>query len=80
MKQQTKTVTMKEVTLAPPKSIIARNDAKGATASAAIDSNSRHQMIEIAAYHRAELRGFQGGSELEDWLTAEAQVDAQLMQ
>ena len=31
-------------------------------------------MIEEAAYHLAEKRGFAPGHELEDWLQAEAQV------
>ncbi|MBI4757283.1 MAG: DUF2934 domain-containing protein [Betaproteobacteria bacterium] len=32
------------------------------------------QHIAEAAYYRAERRGFQGGSELDDWLEAEAEV------
>jgi hypothetical protein len=35
-------------------------------------------MIARAAYFVAEHRGFKGGSAQEDWLLAEAQVDAQL--
>jgi hypothetical protein len=35
-------------------------------------------MIEQAAYLRAERRGFTGGGEVEDWLAAEAEVDALL--
>jgi hypothetical protein len=35
-------------------------------------------MIECAAYYRAEKRGFSGGSELEDWLEAEAEIDRTL--
>ncbi|MDE2449959.1 MAG: DUF2934 domain-containing protein [Gammaproteobacteria bacterium] len=35
-------------------------------------------MIEQAAYLRAERRGFTAGSEVEDWLLAEAEVDALL--
>lgn len=31
-----------------------------------------------AAYYRAERRGFAPGRELEDWLEAEAEVEAQL--
>jgi hypothetical protein len=38
----------------------------------------RHEMIECAAYYRAEKRGFSGGSELEDWLEAEAEIDRTL--
>ena len=38
----------------------------------------RHEMIACAAYYRAEKRGFSGGSELEDWLEAEAEIDRTL--
>ncbi len=39
---------------------------------------SREQLIAEAAYHHAEARGFEPGHELEDWLVAEAEVDARL--
>ena len=39
---------------------------------------AREQLITEAAYHRAEARGFEAGHELEDWLAAEAEVDARL--
>lgn len=35
-----------------------------------------HAMIEKAAYHRAQQRGFAPGHELEDWLQAEAEIAA----
>jgi hypothetical protein len=35
-------------------------------------------MIEQAAYLRAQRRGFGTGGEVEDWLAAEAEVDALL--
>lgn len=35
-------------------------------------------MIQIAAYHIAERRGFHGGSAHEDWLQAEQEVDAMI--
>ena len=37
----------------------------------------RRARIAEAAYHIAERRGFQGGTENEDWLEAERQVDSQ---
>jgi len=40
--------------------------------------HQRQQMIAVAAYHRAQRRNFDPGHELEDWLEAEAEVDAQL--
>jgi hypothetical protein len=45
-----------------------------------ISEDIRRGMIAQAAYLRAERRGFTGGpeKEREDWLTAEAEVDALL--
>ncbi len=36
----------------------------------------RHRLIAQKAYHLAERRGFTPGSELDDWLKAEAEVDS----
>lgn len=41
-------------------------------------SKTRREMIAEAAYHRALRRGFRGGSALDDWLAAEAEIDAML--
>ncbi|MCB1786658.1 MAG: DUF2934 domain-containing protein [Chromatiaceae bacterium] len=38
--------------------------------------NGRHKKIELAAYYKAEKRGFAPGRELDDWLEAEREVDA----
>lgn len=38
----------------------------------------RHELISEAAYFRAEARGFVPGSDLDDWLDAEAEIDGQL--
>lgn len=43
-------------------------------------TEQRHEMIAAAAYFRAEQRGFCGDACLDDWLTAEAEVDARLRQ
>ena len=55
---------------------------KGSTVSAAIEISEdvRRGMIAEAAYLRAERRGFSGGhdKEREDWIAAEAEVDALL--
>ena len=40
----------------------------------------RAALIAEAAYFRAEKRGFSPGHETEDWLAAEAEVDARLLQ
>jgi hypothetical protein len=43
-----------------------------------VSSDARRAMIAEAAYLRAERRGFGPGSEEEDWLSAEKEVDALL--
>jgi hypothetical protein len=58
-------------------------DAKGdtpATVTIEISEDVRRGMIAQAAYLRAERRGFTGGhdKEREDWIAAEAEVDALL--
>ena len=40
--------------------------------------NERQAMIATEAYLRAERRNFVAGHELEDWLAAEAEVNARL--
>jgi hypothetical protein len=40
------------------------------------EAEDRLEMIAEAAYYRAERRGFEPGHEIEDWLEAEAAVDA----
>ena len=47
----------------------------GASAAAA---QARHDMIAVRAYFLAEARGFAAGCELDDWLRAEAEIDAPL--
>jgi Protein of unknown function (DUF2934) len=39
---------------------------------------ARHRAIAVAAYFRAERRGFAAGGELADWLAAERDVDQQM--
>lgn len=51
--------------------------ARNATAMT-ISNDQRYKMIEIAAYLRAEKRGFSGGQSMEDWLTAESEIDTML--
>jgi len=40
------------------------------------DGIAREEMISVAAYFRAEQRGFGEGDSLADWLAAEAEIDA----
>lgn len=41
----------------------------------ALATVQREQLIAVAAYFRAERRGFRGGDPDEDWLEAEAEID-----
>jgi hypothetical protein len=53
-------------------------DAKSVPASQPIQPERRHAMICDVAYFLSERRGFSPGHELDDWLTAEAEVDRAL--
>lgn len=48
--------------------------------NAFVGPEQRQALIAENAYFRAEKRGFAPGYETADWLAAEAEVDAQLMQ
>ena len=58
----------------------AKKKAAGAAAlpPVEISEDARRGMIAEAAYLRAERRGFASGYESEDWLSAEAEVNALL--
>ena len=57
----------------PPRSSGGAEDAARAAAAP-----ERHEMIAVRAYFLAEARGFAAGCELDDWLRAEAEIDARL--
>lgn len=40
-----------------------------------VPMEQRYQYIQVAAYYIAERRGFQGGSDIDDWLQAEVEID-----
>jgi hypothetical protein len=42
--------------------------------TAPVAAQAHHEVIETAAYYLAERRGFAPGSELDDWLAAEASI------
>jgi hypothetical protein len=48
--------------------------------AAFVGPEQRAALIAEAAYFRAEQRGFAVGHEMDDWLAAEAEVDARLLQ
>jgi len=37
----------------------------------------RHQMVQEAAYYRAEKRNFMGGDPVDDWVAAEIEIENQ---
>jgi len=39
-------------------------------------AGEREHLIAVTAYYRAQGRNFEPGRELEDWLAAEAEIDA----
>ena len=45
--------------------------------ASADDIAERHERIALAAYRRAEERGFEPGHELDDWLAAEREIDGE---
>jgi hypothetical protein len=59
----------------PPRS---RKSPEPPTLRARVTAETRRALIAEAAYLRAERRGFSPGQETDDWLAAEAEVDALL--
>jgi hypothetical protein len=39
----------------------------------------RHELVSVAAYFRAEARGFAPGHDVEDWLAAEQDIDEMII-
>ena len=48
---------------------------KSSTKPVESSADERRRRIAMAAYYRAERRGFAPGHEVEDWLAAEAEID-----
>ena len=55
-----------------------RKPAAATPARTKLTPEARQALIAQSAYLRAERRGFAPGQEMEDWLAAEAEVDALL--
>lgn len=69
----------KKVPSAKASPTAAKRAAKATRQPAGRDSNAsdeeRRRLTAIAAYYRAEARGFAPGAELEDWLAAERDIE-----
>ena len=63
-------------TMAGTKVATRKRSAEPQTASTQTAPEQRQQFIARAAYFIAERRGFAPGNELEDWLQAEAEIEA----
>ena len=46
----------------------------------ALSQEERRRMIAESAYYRAQRRGFHAGDPNRDWIEAEAEIDAMLLQ
>ena len=60
----------------PAVGTVARRNRKTEDTTTTITTEERMRMVETAAYYRAERRGFVSGQEADDWLAAEAEIDA----
>lgn len=64
-----------KTTAIQPRAATARPRAKKANG---VSAEERRRLIAEAAYFKAERRGFSEGSALDDWVEAEAEIDALL--
>lgn len=60
----------------PPANPVGNQIQSVAVRSHRFTAEERFSRISIAAYQKAAQRGFEPGSELDDWLAAEKEVDA----
>ncbi len=65
---------------APKKPGVRKNTGKQSSAQVSFAPEERRRMIEVRAYFLAQERGFAPGNPEQDWLAAEAQIDALLIQ
>jgi hypothetical protein len=80
---RTSATTSKKVSSQAPKAETAKTASRTKSKSPVAAKRSgnginREEMIAVAAYFRAEHRGFNCGDPVDDWLAAEAEVDAML--
>ncbi|MFZ0255935.1 MAG: DUF2934 domain-containing protein [Gammaproteobacteria bacterium] len=59
--------------------LVALRRDKASSGWASVGGEKRRHMIELAAYYRAEQRGFVAGGELQDWLDAEQEIGARFI-
>ena len=60
---------------APAKAAISKVKATPSAVRPEVSAEQRHNYIEVAAFYVAQRRGFAPGNPLDDWATAEIEVD-----
>jgi hypothetical protein len=60
--------------------VVSTDPAQALLAAPHPTGGAQETTIAVAAYYRAERRGFAPGHELEDWLAAEAEITASSLQ
>jgi hypothetical protein len=80
VKATTKPAVPKVQKAVPAKDVATETKPKKTPAKKAttIYPEHRYHMIATAAYYIAERRGFSGHYEMQDWISAEAEIDAKL--
>lgn len=63
---------------APAKPRATRSKPSAVSNAIQLTPEERHRVVAEAAYFIAERRGFAGGSSIDDWLQAEAEIDRML--
>jgi hypothetical protein len=63
---------------AKPRATRSKSAASAVSNAIQLTPEERHRVVAEAAYFIAERRGFAGGSPVEDWLQAEADIDRML--
>ncbi|HWS11309.1 MAG TPA: DUF2934 domain-containing protein [Rhodocyclaceae bacterium] len=63
---------------AKPRATRSKSAASAVSNAIQLTPEERHRVVAEAAYFIAERRGFAGGSPIEDWLQAEADIDRML--
>jgi hypothetical protein len=61
--------------MAKTKSTQSRTSTRGAAVSTAVSEEERRRLIAEVAYMRAQARGFKGGDPMDDWLSAEREIN-----
>jgi len=73
-KKTAKKITKKAKTTTRKKTV-ATAKTKRKTAATVIDPDTRQKMIQEMAYFNAQQRNFSPGNAMDDWLSAESEVD-----